>query len=73
MYCNTFIQAPNKALSDACIEAINSDMKDDMRKQTKRIYYQEYRGKLSAKAVEYSVANMGGDVGKNMNLFKFAR
>ena len=25
MYCNTFIQAPNKALSDACIAALISD------------------------------------------------
>ena len=74
MYCNTFIQAPNKALSDACIEALVSDIDDELRKQSKRVYYQDYRDKLSSKAIEYFVANlMGGDVGKNLDLFKFAR
>ena len=74
MYCNTFIEAANKALSDAVIENLVAGIEDQDRKQAKKLYYEEYRDKLPAKAVQYFMNNlMGGDVGKNLQLFKFAR
>ena len=74
IYCNTFIEAPNKALSDAVIKDLIAEIDDQERKHAKKVYYQEYRDKLPAKAVQYFINNlMGGDVGKNLQLFKFAR
>ena len=58
MYCNTFIEAPNKALSDAVIEDLIAEIDDQERKHTKKVYYQEYRDNSLLKQCSISSINL---------------
>ena len=71
---NIFIQSKNTALSDHCIEGRIASIDSDTKKQSKKQYYEELRDKIPLKAIEYFNNNIvQGDVGRNLQLFKFAR